>query len=157
MARKKPGIRVKPGPVIARRILTIVVPLLALGGLLGRSVQHLFSDAPATAGGVEALFEQKRSDVVVEVEGVVKRALRDDKKGRRHQRFIMALSSGHTVLVAHNIDLAPRVDGLMIGDHVGVRGEYEWNAKGGVLHWTHHDPGGRRPGGWIEHKGRRYR
>lgn len=154
---KKPGIRVKPGPIIARRILTIVVPLLALGALLGPSVQQIFSDASASAGTVEELFEQQRSNVVVEVKGVVKRALRDDKRGSRHQRFIVALPSEHTVLVAHNIDLAPKVENLLIGDQVKVRGEYEWNAKGGVIHWTHLDPAGKRPGGWIKHKGRRYR
>ena len=36
------------------------------------------------------------------------------------------------------------------------RGEYEWNARGGVVHWTDRDPSGRGPGGWLEHQGRRY-
>ncbi|MBM4117331.1 DUF3465 domain-containing protein [bacterium] len=42
-----------------------------------------------------------------------------------------------------------------MGDALSARGEYEWNPEGGVLHWTHRDPEGRRPGGWIERAGRR--
>jgi hypothetical protein len=74
--------------------------------------------------------------------------LSDDNQGSRHQRFILKLESGHTVLVAHNIDLADRVP-LTRGDVVTLRGRYEWNDRGGVIHWTHHDPEGRGPGGWI--------
>ena len=51
---------------------------------------------------------------------------------------------------------APRLDGLAVGDRVRVSGEYEWNAQGGLLHWTHHDPAGRHQAGYIEWKGRRY-
>ena len=36
---------------------------------------------------------------------------------------------------------------------VALRGQHEWNEKGGVLRWTHHDPEGRHPGGWIESGG----
>lgn len=119
--------------------------------------------APSDAGGwtseddrVEALFRAERSDEVVEVAGRVDRQLSDDTEGSPHQRFILRLATGRTLLVAHNIDLADRVP-LETGDAVRVRGEYEWNAEGGVLHWTHHDPRGRRPGGWIEWNGTRYR
>lgn len=107
-------------------------------------------------GAVEQLFAQRVSDRWVEASGVVSRTLADDREGARHQRWILRLPSGHTVLVAHNIDLAPRVP-LAEGDRVEVRGEYEWNERGGVVHWTHHDPNGRRPGGWVRHAGRDYR
>jgi len=53
------------------------------------------------------------------------------------------------------VALAPRVP-LRAGGAVTVRGEYEWNERGSVLHWTHHDPDGRHDPGWIEHAGERY-
>lgn len=101
-------------------------------------------------------FRQHRSDLQVRGEGVVSRVLPDDREGRRHQRFILRLPDGLSVLVAHNIDLAPPIPSLEKGDRVAFFGEYEWNAKGGVIHWTHHDPGGRHPDGWIKHRGRTY-
>lgn len=88
--------------------------------------------------------------------GAVVKILPDDIQGSRHQRFIIRLSSGRTVLVSHNIDLARRLDLLAVGDTVAFYGEYEWNPKGGVMHWTHHDPEGRHVAGWINHKGQTY-
>ncbi len=88
--------------------------------------------------------------------GRVVALLADDRDGSRHQRFILRLASGQTLLVAHNIDLAPRVRRLDVGDSVSFYGEYVWNEQGGVLHWTHRDPQGSHPGGWLEHRGRRY-
>lgn len=82
--------------------------------------------------------------------------LNDDLEGSRHQRFLIKLSGGQTILIAHNIDLAARIDDLKKGDIVSINGEYEWNNKGGVIHWTHHDPAKRHSDGWIEHNGRRY-
>jgi len=91
-----------------------------------------------------------------EGEGTVVRVLPDDNQGSRHQRFIVRLASGRTVLIAHNIDIAPRVEGLSAGDTVSFSGEFEDNDKGGVVHWTHHDPGGRHVSGWIKYRGRIY-
>jgi len=82
--------------------------------------------------------------------------LPDDTSGSRHQRFILKLSSGQTLLVAHNIDLAPRISSLRVGDAVQFYGEYEWNQKGGVLHWTHRDSRGSHVAGWLRHQGKTY-
>lgn len=101
-------------------------------------------------------YRAQRGDVQVEGSGVVKKVLRDDNKGSRHQRFLLELNNGLTLLVAHNIDLAPRIDGLKAGDTVAFFGEYEWNNQGGVMHWTHHDPGRRHVDGWLKHAGRTY-
>lgn len=108
-------------------------------------------------GAILSAYQAKRSDVVVEGEGRVVAVLPDDNHGSRHQRFIVEVAPDRTILVSHNIDLAPRVAGLRKGDNVAFRGEYEWNEKGGVVHWTHHDPKGRRAGGWIERNGRRFK
>ena len=101
-------------------------------------------------------LEQGASDVQVEGRGVVRRILPDDNRGSRHQRFILALDSGQTILIAHNIDLAPKVAGLREGDEVAFSGEYEWNEEGGVVHWTHRDPARRHQPGWLKHNGVTY-
>lgn len=106
---------------------------------------------------IAAAFRAQRSDVQVAGQGIVDRVLRDDLDGSRHQRFILRLDNGQTLLVAHNIDLAPRIPDLRRGDHVAFYGEYEWNSQGGVIHWTHHDPAGRHVDGWLRHNGRTYR
>lgn len=105
---------------------------------------------------IAAAYEGQRSGVGVTGAGRVTRILGDDSLGDRHQRFILELPSGQTVLIAHNIDLAPRVEPLAAGDTVEFRGVYEWNDRGGVVHWTHHDPRGQHPGGWLRHHGRTY-
>lgn len=102
-------------------------------------------------------FASRASDIQVEGEGTVIRLLSDDVNRPRHQRFIVELASGQTLLISHNIDIAPRIDGLAVGDSVGFNGEYVWNAKGGVIHWTHHDPQGRHVAGWVRHKGQTYK
>ncbi|MDZ4731548.1 MAG: DUF3465 domain-containing protein [Xanthomonadales bacterium] len=106
-------------------------------------------------GGMAELYARKQSDIMVEFEARVDRILPDDINGTPHQRFILELDNGHTVLVAHNLDLAERV-ALQEWDLVKIRGEYEYNLQGGVVHWTHRDPGMGIKHGWIEHKGQRY-
>ena len=101
-------------------------------------------------------FDQGRSSLQVEGQGVVRRLLSDDNEGSRHQRFIVALASGQTLLIAHNIDLAPRIVNLREGDTVTFSGQYEWDPRGGRIHWTHHDPNNRHAPGWIKHNGQVY-
>lgn len=103
-----------------------------------------------------AAFDERKSSVQTEGNGIVIKMLPDDNDGSRHQRFILRLHSGQTVLIAHNIELAPRLSSLREGDAVAFNGEYEWNSKGGVVHWTHRDPNGRHVAGWLKHNGQTY-
>ena len=105
------------------------------------------SATPHDDSPIGRAFARGTSDVQVDGEGTVIRVLPDDVDGSRHQRFIVQLASGQTLLITHNIDLAPRIAGLKVGDSVGFNGEYVWNEKGGVIHWTHHDPQGRHVAG----------
>jgi hypothetical protein len=98
----------------------------------------------------------RESGVQVQGGGTVTKVLPDDTNGSRHQRFILRLSGGQTLLIAHNIDLAPRVASLQPGDQLEFNGVFEWNDRGGVIHWTHHDPAGRHVSGWLRHAGQTY-
>ena len=114
--------------------------------------------AVARDPGAERLvraYAERESGFMVSFEGTVAKVLPDDRDGSRHQRFLVrAPGVGRTILVAHNVDLAERAP-VAPGLRLRLRGQYEWNERGGVLHWTHHDPDGSHPGGWIEIEGRR--
>ena len=110
----------------------------------------------SASDSVGRAYKNQQSDVQVRGEGVVIRTLPDDTQGSQHQKFILKLASGQTLLISHNIDLAPRINALRQGDRVEFYGEYEWNAKGGVVHWTHKDPRGRHVHGWLKHEGVTY-
>jgi molybdopterin converting factor small subunit len=138
-----------------------IVVLIAIGvyGYIQNNpdvISTLTEESIQSDNSVADAYQNQLSDIQVSGSGDVSRILSDDNKGRRHQRFILRLSSGQTLLVAHNIDLAPKISTLKNGDEVQFFGEYEWNSKGGVIHWTHHDPGGRHIGGWLKHNGRKY-
>lgn len=105
---------------------------------------------------IASAFSNRENSIQVSGQGSVIILLGDDNDGSRHQRFIIKLSSGHTLLIAHNIDLAPRINSLREGDLIQFYGEYEWNDKGGGIHWTHRDPNDSHAGGWLQHQGQRY-
>ena len=123
---------------------------------IGQPTEIARQGRSTTASALQQAIENRQSDIQVRGSGTVTRLLPDDNEGSRHQKFILRLASGDTVLIAHNIDLAPRIDQLKRGDRVEFHGEYEWNQRGGVVHWTHHDPAGRHVGGWLKHQGKTY-
>ncbi|MEY2852998.1 MAG: hypothetical protein RL030_130 [Pseudomonadota bacterium] len=145
-----------------RKITVLAVVLVGVvlwaqrGQLPPQAVLEAGSGYPDPAKASQRSFSQRDDGKMVVVSGQVDRTLSDDRDGSKHQRFIVRIPSGQTLLVAHNIDLAPRLDGLTRGESVTLHGQFEWNERGGVIHWTHRDPQGVHPGGYIERQGRRY-
>lgn len=105
---------------------------------------------------IRAAKEDVNSQFWMSTKATVIKNLKDDTKGSQHQKFLIKLAPDVTLLVAHNIDLAPRAP-VSQGDSIMIRGRYEWNNRGGVLHWTHHDPKGRQEGGYIYANGQYYK
>ncbi|OGY23173.1 MAG: hypothetical protein A2172_02225 [Candidatus Woykebacteria bacterium RBG_13_40_15] len=96
----------------------------------------------------EEAFEQKLNDVPMTAEGKVIEVLPDDIGETPHQRFVIKLDAGNTILIAHNLERAYRVP-VKLGDEVEVHGTYKWNKYGGLIHKTHHDERGEHEDGWI--------
>lgn len=128
----------------------------ATGRSQTREVDSALETALTPVASIEDAFENHRSNIQILAKGAVTRLLPDDITGDKHQRMILELANGHTLLVAHNIDIAERVPASVLGGTIYVHGEYEWNPRGGVVHWTHHDPTNAHAGGWIQYKGVRY-
>jgi hypothetical protein len=126
------------------------------------SIEHVTTKTvtkPATPSNddiIKDLFNKRQSGVQVRGNGVVTKILSDDNDGVRHQRFILKLNSGQTLLIAHNIDIAPRLEGLAVGEKVEFYGEYYYNDEGGGVHWTHHDPNGKHISGYLKRNGNTY-
>jgi hypothetical protein len=147
-------------------MLAVLALLYGIVKLLQPLLPVPTGESPATSSSEEIIrageqqiieaYETRASGLMVGAAGTVDRILPDDEEGDRHQRFILRLESGHTLLISHNIDIAPRAP-VALGDSLEFRGQYEWNERGGVVHWTHRDPDGNRPGGWIRHGGTLYR
>lgn len=149
--------------LLSKKVIRYLTLALALGVALYNSINDPDRDSsdrstPPSLDNeqVYAAYENRQSDVQVRGSGKVVKVLADDTKGSRHQKMILSGPSGLRLLIAHNIDLAPRIENLREGDTVEYYGEYEWNQKGGVIHWTHHDPGGRHIDGWLKHRGKTY-
>jgi Protein of unknown function (DUF3465) len=147
-------------------LLGVIYALALQHGVLHRAAAPSLSAAQAEASEqspprcdestLGTAYRDHQSRVEVCGRGVTAKVLKDDTQGARHQRFIVRLPSGRTVLIAYNFDLAPRIEGLRPGSPIEFTGEYEWNGQGGVVHWTHRDPAGHHPPGWIRYGGRLY-
>ncbi|MEJ2135698.1 MAG: DUF3465 domain-containing protein [Desulfofustis sp.] len=138
-------------------LLYVLLVILILAGFYEQGYFRLGGGGAAgDAAQLASAFEHRKSNLQIEGAGLVEKVLKDDVDGIRHQRIILRISDTQTVLIAHNIDLAPRVENIDKGDRLEFFGEYEWNKKGGVIHWTHRDPANRHVDGWLKHKGKLY-
>jgi hypothetical protein len=140
-------------------LLVVVVAVAAYFGYVQQAprpsdVRATSTDQSSTA--LVSAIENHTSHIQVEGQGRIIKVLPDDNDGSRHQRFLLRLSSGQLILIVHNIDIAPHLDSLDEDDIVEFSGEYIWNPKGGLIHWTHHDPAGQHRAGWLKHDGKLY-
>jgi Protein of unknown function (DUF3465) len=72
-----------------------------------------------------------------------------------HEAFD-AMTSAGAVEIVDNVKIAPRVP-VQPGDRIEVRGEMVHDAgRPPIVHWTHHDPQGRHPAGFIRLRGQVY-
>jgi len=75
-----------------------------------------------------------KGKTLIQGKGEVSRILADDREGSKHQRFILRFASGRTLLVAHNIDVGRRINGIKVGDQVepaSQRPAQRWPLAGG--------------------------
>jgi len=72
-----------------------------------------------------------------------------------HEAFDVATTAG-PVEIVDNVSIAPRVP-VTTGDRIDVRGEMVHDpGKIPIVHWTHHDPQGTHPDGFIRLDGQTY-
>ncbi len=115
-------------------------------------------NATVNNSAVYAAFASGTSGVEVSAAGRVTRTLgmRTGRSGI-HEGFLMR-ADGKPALVVRvedNVDLTGPIP-LSEGERVVVHGQYEYYPRGGVIHWTHHDPAGRHPNGYIIVGGKTY-
>jgi hypothetical protein len=121
---------------------------------LGACASTQAPDDPAVC----AAYSAGRSHVEVVADGTVTRIF-GVQPGRvsPHEGFLFRLASGCNVVVRveANTDFTGPIP-LSGGEHVLVKGEYEYYPQGGVIHWTHRDLRGRHEGGYISAGGQIY-
>lgn len=110
---------------------------------------------PDDAAIVQAQAAQAQK-VELTVTAPVLKLLREENYREPHQRFLLSLSNGTTVLVANDLKYGTYVPNLRPGALLRLHGEYIWNEKGGVLHWTHLSDEPRHESGYIDYNGWRY-
>lgn len=126
---------------------------------IGFTLPPVAHTAPASASDrkMARAYDRGKSEFFIRFTATVKASLPTDYDGIRHQKFIVELKTGQTLLIAHNIDLSSPIKRLRVGERIIIHGEYIWNDEGGLIHRTHDDTGGTLPDGWIRYKGKRYR
>ena len=135
--------------------------LLALGVVAAAGCAATTSSGGDDNGAIYDSWRAGRSHVEVTASGSVARVLgvRSGRSGA-HEGFLVHLTGssgrGLTVRVEDNVDLTGPIP-LEPGDAVTLRGEYIFDRRGGIIHYTHRDPRGRHPDGFVRVGDRVYR
>jgi hypothetical protein len=109
------------------------------------------SNAPDNAAVCQAVTAGA-SHVEVVARGIVTQMLGSSTgAGGAHEGLMMRLNSdcGQTVRVEINTDFTGVVP-VRVGQPITVKGEYETDPDGGVIHWTHRDPRGHHDSGFVQ-------
>lgn len=139
-------------------LLPTALGSIALAVSTGCAPAHSQGDAHNAA--VYDAWRAARSHVEVTAEGTIARVLgtRAGPSGA-HEGFLLHLAGaggrGLTVRVEDNVALTGAIP-LAEGEHVEVRGEYIFDARGGIVHYTHRDPRGRHAAGYVLAGGKLY-
>ncbi len=142
--------------VVIGATIVLVVAAMFLSRLQGHTLTAREAETQSSVACTltDALYASHQSGLWTSVSGVVVTVLPDTQGQYRHQRFIVRCGNGHTVLIVNDIDIGQRVP-VVPGARVVVHGQFIWDSQGGLLHFTHHDPGG-GSGGWILYRGKLY-
>jgi hypothetical protein len=143
-------------PIVAVFVAAITAGIVyfRLHGVHSVSVPSASSAAAAGCGPVAAAFQRHAQAEWLSISGRVSRNLSDSNGKYEHQRFIVTCPSGQTVLIVNDVSIGKRAP-VAPGDEVAVHGRYFYNAQGGLIDFTHHDPAG-GTGGWILYGGKVY-
>lgn len=113
---------------------------------------------PDNAHALDDIKNGRGGDEVI-VEGTVTHVGRTSGgESGVHEHFDIRISSGaaeQDILIADNITVGVQAP-VKRGDDVIVKGVLEVDPSGPVIHWTHHDPANRHPGGFVMLGGRMY-
>jgi Protein of unknown function (DUF3465) len=136
------------GPPYTRRV-AVSLRLAAIGAVLAAGCGAAQPDNGAL---LDDLRNHQAAEVTVS--GPVTQLLPDSNgSDGPHENFVIDVN-GVAVQVIHNLDLAPRVP-VRVGASVLVHGQFEPDATGPVIHYTHHATGSHE-GGYVELAGVTY-
>ena len=139
-----------------RSILSALLLVASLSSATSLFSTNAFADAPAGQEQIIEAQESGRGLSFVEVKNVqVVQVLPDEVSANQHQKWMVKLANGRTLLCVYNIDITQRVP-IQVGDTVSMGGQYIFTHAGGLIHWLHADPRAERPNGYVDLNGTRY-
>jgi hypothetical protein len=102
-------------------------------------------------GSICRAYTQQASRKEVIAQGTIVDVLGESEgRGGEHEGYLLKLDGDCDLLlrVETNLSITGPIP-IRRREQVIVKGEYEYDAEGGVLHWTHHDPSARHVAGYV--------